>query len=271
MKNEAYPSVHINGLREDPMWPGYLVSRTGEVFSLIHSRCHGRPDRLSDPRRKAMQIDPATGYFNVTLSRKSKQIREAVHRMVARAFIGPRPFADAEVRHRNGIRTDNRPENLLWGSHLENCDDMLRHGTRGIGETASCALLTNEQVATIRGANLRGVDGGFLSRRFGMQSVTDICAGKTYAAVQPSTGPDVEAVLIEYARYPKRNSGTKNRAAKLTDRQVLAIRKARLTGETMASLARQYNVSYGTIQPIIAGRTWRHLLPHAASEKFGVT
>src|SRR5262249_12949164 len=34
-----------------------------------------------------------------------------------------------EVRHLNGIRTDNRPENLAWGTKSENMQDAVRHGT----------------------------------------------------------------------------------------------------------------------------------------------
>jgi hypothetical protein len=52
-----------------------------------------------------------------------------VHRLMCEAFHGPPPSDDAVVRHLNGIRTDNRPENLRWGTPAENTADMLRHGT----------------------------------------------------------------------------------------------------------------------------------------------
>lgn len=36
------------------------------------------------------------------------------------AFVGPRPAGCAGARHLNGIQTDNRLENLAWGTAAEN-------------------------------------------------------------------------------------------------------------------------------------------------------
>lgn len=63
-----------------------------------------------------------------------------------------------------------------------------------------------------------------------------------------------------YADHPEYvRRGEKVPSAKLTDTQVLAIRRAYQHGQTQRSLARQFGVSHPTIHHIIHRRAWRHL------------
>jgi len=43
-----------------------------------------------------------------------------VHRVVCEAFHGPAPFPKSVVIHLNEDATDNRAENLKWGTQKEN-------------------------------------------------------------------------------------------------------------------------------------------------------
>lgn len=50
------------------------------------------------------------------------------HRIVATAFIGPPPTPSHTVNHRNGIKTDNRPQNLEWATIAENNRHAIQMG-----------------------------------------------------------------------------------------------------------------------------------------------
>lgn len=79
-----------------------------------------------------------------------------VHKLVAITFIGPKPTESHEVCHRDGDPTNNRVENLYWGTRSDNVQDMLRHGTYNKerldarGERHPKTDLTNEFVRQLR-------------------------------------------------------------------------------------------------------------------------
>lgn len=61
-----------------------------------------------------------TGYKFVTVFTKNKKTKSLfIHRIVAETFI-PNPKNKREVNHINGIKTDNRVENLEWATRKEN-------------------------------------------------------------------------------------------------------------------------------------------------------
>ena len=60
------------------------------------------------------------GYHLVHLYYKGGHKNQFVHRLVALAFV-PGWRKEFEVNHKNGVKTDNRAENLEWVTHRENC------------------------------------------------------------------------------------------------------------------------------------------------------
>lgn len=70
------------------------------------------------PSEYVFNVKPTKkGYARIKLNGKNVMI----HRLVAELFVeNNNPTEKTEVNHKNGIRTDNRAENLEWTSHKEN-------------------------------------------------------------------------------------------------------------------------------------------------------
>lgn len=95
---------------------GYSVSSHGRVLS----------KKFNEPKILVQRLSPY-GYPTVGLSHANKKKGLVVHRLVAKAFI-PNPLNKATVNHKNGIKTDNRVENLEWMTNSENIKDAHRMG-----------------------------------------------------------------------------------------------------------------------------------------------
>lgn len=84
--------------------------------------------RIRSPRIILKQRLNNMGYPVVELSKNGRSRESLVHRQVIAAFKGAAP-AGLECRHLNGDSTDNRIENLEWGTRSENTVDQVVHGT----------------------------------------------------------------------------------------------------------------------------------------------
>ena len=72
---------------------------------------------------KKLKPQSTSGYHKVTVYEGSKSDSKQlyIHRMVAETFI-PNPKEYKEVNHKNGVKTDNRVQNLEWCDRQYNID-----------------------------------------------------------------------------------------------------------------------------------------------------
>ena len=110
-----------------PGYEGYYeVSNLGQVKSLPRKvNRNGFP--MAVPGRVMKQSKTSNGYWKVLLSKDGLTKNVMVHTAVAAAFLGARPDGSV-IRHLNGDQTDNRAENLSYGTQSDNMRDMERHG-----------------------------------------------------------------------------------------------------------------------------------------------
>lgn len=89
-------------------------------------------------------------------SRTARRMKK-VHKLVAEAFIGPCPDG-MEVRHFPDRSTsNNRLDNLSYGTRLQNAADRRTHGTVRPGTVGSWSVLSARQVSDIRRLIASGV------------------------------------------------------------------------------------------------------------------
>lgn len=124
---------------------GYLVSDLGNIIGLpkTHKLWHGgvcvTPKKILSPSIRC-------GYLIIVLYSGKNRKTYSVNRLVAEAFI-PNPNNKPHVNHKNGVRTDNRVENLEWNTVSENIihsyDVLKRKGSnvsRGRLKTFVCQV-----------------------------------------------------------------------------------------------------------------------------------
>ena len=84
-------------------------------------RDNGAVKRHSKEGKKPRPLDDVWTFGSFDSQKGYTRIRsEAVHRIVATAFLGPAPTPSHVVDHIDTNRQNNRPENLRWVTRLEN-------------------------------------------------------------------------------------------------------------------------------------------------------
>lgn len=156
--------------------PKYRVGDDGTVWSWRKKRKEWKLLRPGTTR---------TGYKHVGLRTDGRRHRGYVHRIILQTFVGPCPDG-MECRHLDGDKSNNRLENLAWGTKSENVRDAIRHGTwkrptgsdggRGKpganrGSKHGNAKLTERDVREMRRLRAEGVKVSEIAVRFNLHVV----------------------------------------------------------------------------------------------------
>jgi hypothetical protein len=104
-----------------------------------------------------------------------------VHRLILETFVGPCPLG-MEGRHWDGDPHNNRVDNLLWGTPLENAADRRRHGRMPVPHESQFTKLKPEDIPVIRQLSGGGSTTRAIACRFCTSHTTiiKILAGKRW-------------------------------------------------------------------------------------------
>ena len=94
---------------------GYTVYENGDVINKLNKKLKTRIHK--------------NGYRYIDLSYKDRKMSLKLHRILGKLFI-PNPENKPEINHKNGIKLDNRLENMEWVTHKENCIHAAVNGLR---------------------------------------------------------------------------------------------------------------------------------------------
>jgi hypothetical protein len=143
---------------------GYEIRPDGVVVGVLKRK----------PMRTALV---SGGYQSVGVYVNKIGYRKNVHALVAEKFLGPRPTG-YQINHKNGIKTDNRPENLEYVTRSENQEHSARLGLRRY-------RLDPEKVREIRAIYATGVGSTTIARQYGVDESTcaDVCLGRRWKTV----------------------------------------------------------------------------------------
>jgi hypothetical protein len=155
----------------------YCISDEGDVMSMDYKQT-GLPGILKPGYLR--------GYLSVELyDADGVGKRFTVHRLVAHAFIGPRPKG-MQINHKDGVKSNNAASNLEYCTGSENMKHAFVAGLQSNkGERHSQAQLTDDGVRQIRRMLAQGLSQEKIAMNFGIyQSVVSrIKSGKAWGHV----------------------------------------------------------------------------------------
>jgi hypothetical protein len=111
----------------------------------------GRIAVMKNGERFIRKPNTATHYLSISFKKRKgekTQTSANIHKLVAEAFIGPRP-PGCVIRHIDGNRYNNSTGNLCYGTKNENVFDSIRHGTQR-GENNGRSVINEACVRAIR-------------------------------------------------------------------------------------------------------------------------
>jgi hypothetical protein len=157
----------------------YAVSDQGNVMSMNFAKS-GLPGLL--------KFNLSRGYQTVELQTGPVKKRFTVHRLVAGAFIGPRPEG-MQINHIDGVKANNAASNLEYVTPSENQKHSFRIGLQSLrGEKHTRAKLTDEAICDIRARCASGETQTAVAKFYGVSqsAINLVVRRKRWAHIEKS-------------------------------------------------------------------------------------
>lgn len=146
---EVWKPINIDAYKED-----YKVSNKGRVWSNLRKVLSGRGGYRYVGGYLMTPTDDGDGYLAVGLTCKDSQKTMRIHRLVMLTFNGLPPESkevDYQINHKDGVKTNNVPENLEWVTPQDNTRHAVETGLwDGRNEKAANVKLTWGDIDYIR-------------------------------------------------------------------------------------------------------------------------
>lgn len=165
-----------------PGFPGYMVSSSGLIKSLSRrARIRSGSYRIIKERILARTERP-DGYLNACLWLNNKPTMMTVHHIVAKTFLGSRSRRK-DICHNNGIRSDNRVENLRYDNRKNNSKDRIAHGTIYNSNTKAKLSLTEVRMVKSEKGRIKAKELAARLNLKDVETIRKIWRGETWVHV----------------------------------------------------------------------------------------
>lgn len=165
-------------------------------YSTYEASSFGRIRNCMNGKVQQPQVG-SDGYLFVGVRFLDKKHSEKVHKLVCLAFHGAKPTGGECVRHLDGDRLNNRPDNLRWGTNKENAADTILHGRQVCGFDHPNMKITKAEALEIRMSYVRHMVGrGKAANGF----VIDLCArfpNLTYKCVYKAATGEYDRLMVD--------------------------------------------------------------------------
>ena len=215
--------------RTIPGYDKYMCSPIGEVIN----------EKTGVVLRQTCR---SNGYLKVRLSKNGVAKTCDIHRIIAQTFIGE-CATGMQVNHKNGIKTDNRAENLEYVTPLGNTTHAIEAGlfnTRG--ESNGRSKLTASDIPNIRRDLASGeYSQDEIAEKYGVKknAISMIKLGITWKSIPDESGLE---------------------ACTRTKKKALEVRRLLDEGElSQAEISREVGVSGATVSNIKKGKRWGNI------------
>ena len=166
--------------KDIPGFPGYRIGSDGSVWSKRSRKMSGR---LNSDWHRLTLTTRKSGYITACFRAGSKNHVRYIHHLVLESFVGPRPDG-MECCHGPDGASDNRLENLRWGTPEENDQDKLLHGRLLRGDRHPNTKISDREVDVIRFLADEGVPRILLAAALGVSRarIGDLASGRSRIA-----------------------------------------------------------------------------------------